>query len=390
MNKTVAVLQCTKYDADLIYGVIREAFELSGGTEVLDVSGQTVLLKPNVLSDSETSKAVTTHPEFLRAVIRLIKELGAAKIYVGDSPGFQKPGFKGKKCGLWDICAEEGAEWYDFTAATVVRKIPEGRAVNQFVLSDIVDKVDKIISLPKMKTHQLMYFTGAIKNQFGVLPGLTKSPYHMMFPGRAGFAKMLVDLHQTVNPDYAFMDGITAMEGPGPGNGYPRNVGLILASSNLLALDITACRIVGYDPDIIPVNREAIDRGLWIESTNDLTVKGCNLDDVRIPDFKKIKLTGSTSQLIEFLTPSFIRNIMSSMTPRPVFREKACIRCGECVKICPAKALELKETAGIQPKFKNMVNIDYSKCIRCFCCHEVCPADAIAVKKAPFSKGIIF
>ncbi len=390
MNKTVAVLQCTKYDADLIYGVIREAFELSGGTEVLDVSGQTVLLKPNVLSDSETSKAITTHPEFLRAVIRLIKELGAKKIYVGDSPGFQKPGFKGKKCGLWDICDEEGAEWYDFTAATVVRKIPEGRAVNQFVLSDIVDKVDKIISLPKMKTHQLMYFTGAIKNQFGVLPGLTKSPYHMMFPGRAGFAKMLVDLHQTVNPDYAFMDGITAMEGPGPGNGYPRNVGLILASSNLLALDITACRIVGYDPDIIPVNREAIDRGLWLESTNDLTVKGCNIDDVRIPDFKKIKLTGSTSQLIEFLTPSFIRNIMSSMTPRPVFREKTCIRCGECVKICPAKALELKETAGIQPKFKNMVNIDYSKCIRCFCCHEVCPADAIAVKKAPFSKGIIF
>ena len=389
MNKRVAVLRCRKYDADLILESMREAVSLTGGDEALDVKGKKVLLKPNVLFDAAVAKAVTTHPEFLRAAIRLMKELGAAEIIAGDSPGFQKPGFKGRKCGLWDICNDEGVEWYDFSKGTVVKKCPEGKMVNQFIVSDIVDKVDLIISLPKMKNHQLMYFTGALKNQFGLIPGLSKSPYHMMFPGRKGFAEMIVDLHTAVKPAYAFMDGIIAMEGPGPGNGDPVDAGLILASPNLLALDITACRIIGYDPDIIPINRDAIDRGLWLDSAADPDVVGLKLEEAKLHGFKKIRLTGSRSQLLEFLTPPFVRKIQTAMAPRPVFRPVKCIRCGECVKICPANALEMKEMPGLSEKYAKMVSINYDDCIRCYCCHEVCPEDAITVKTAPFSKGLV-
>jgi uncharacterized protein (DUF362 family)/Pyruvate/2-oxoacid:ferredoxin oxidoreductase delta subunit len=379
MNKIVALQKCEKYNADDILNVMRKSLELCGGKEVLYVAGKKVLLKPNVLVDADPSKAVTTHPEFLRAAIRLMKELGAAEIYAGDSPGFVKPGFKAKRCGLWDICREEGAIWYDFSKSSTTRSCPDGKMVNQFQVSGIVDMVDIIISLPKMKTHQLMYFTGAIKNQFGLIPGLAKSPYHMMFPGRKNFAQMLVDLHTVVKPDFAFMDGIISMEGPGPGSGYPRNAGVVLASSNLLALDITACRIIGYDPDIIPINHDAIDRGIWLESSSDLEVVGLKLSDVKIHDYKKIKLTGNPSQLVEFLVPRFLKSFESALSPKPVFVEKKCIRCGACVDICPADALEID----------GMVKIDYEKCIRCFCCHEVCPEDAIRIKRAPFSKGII-
>ena len=379
MNKTVSVLRCEEYNTDLIQNKLREAWELAGGKDVLDVSGKTVLLKPNVLMDYKPEKAVTTHPEFLRAAIRLMKELGASEIIAGDSPGFQKPGFRAKKAMLGTVCDQENIRWYDFSSKTVVIKCPDGKMVNQFQVSDIVNKADCIISLPKMKTHQLMFFTGAIKNQFGLIPGLSKSPYHMMFPGRSGFAEMLVDLHVAVNPDFAFMDGITAMEGPGPGNGFPKDVGLVLASSNLLALDITACRIIGYDPDVVPINRAAIDRGLWLDSSKDITVKGLDLNEAKVKHFQKIKLTGSGSQLLEFLTPRFVKKIEAKIAPKPLFRESRCIRCGECVKICPAGALHID----------GMVKIDYEKCIRCFCCHEICPEDAISVKSAPFSSGII-
>ena len=379
MNKKVALLRCEEYDADLILSGMKEALNLCGGREALDVDGKTVLLKPNVLSDSDPSKAITTNPEFLRAAIRLMRELGAEKIYAGDSPGFQKPGFRGRKCGLWDVCAEEGAQWYDFSSGTTVIRCPDGKMVNQFIVSDIVDKVDLIISLPKLKTHQLMYFTGAIKNQFGIIPGLSKSPYHMMFPGRTGFAEMLVDLHTALKPAFAFMDGIVSMEGPGPGSGSPRATNMILASENLLALDITACRLIGYDPDIIPVNRDAIDREIWLSSASEPEVVGLDIADEKIHDFVKIRPTGNPSQLLEFLTPRFIRNIERAISPKPVFIESRCIRCGQCVKICPAEALTLDK----------MVKIDYSKCIRCFCCHEICPEDAIKIKRAPFTKGVI-
>jgi uncharacterized protein (DUF362 family)/Pyruvate/2-oxoacid:ferredoxin oxidoreductase delta subunit len=388
MNKRVAVLECRAYDPELILGKMREAVTLTGGNDALDVKGKKVLLKPNVLFDAEVSKAVSTHPEFLRAAVQLMKELGASEIFVGDSPGFQKPGFKGRKCGLWEICQDEGVQWYDFSAGTVVKKCPDGKKVKQFQVSNITDKVDTIISLPKMKTHQLMYFTGAIKNQFGLLPGLSKSPYHMMFPGRQSFAEMVVDLHSAIEPAFAFMDGIIAMEGPGPGSGYPVDAGLILASPNLLALDITACRIIGYDPDIIPINRAAIDRGLWLERTSDPELVGITLEEAKLEGFEKIRLTGSRSQLLEFLTPSFIRKIETALAPRPIFHPPKCVRCGECVKICPADALSMKEMPGLSEKFRRMVSINYRKCIRCYCCHELCPEDAISVRRAPFSKGL--
>ena len=379
MNNSVAVLRCDDYDPDLLMNQMRESWKLSGGKQALDIEGKRVLLKPNVLLDSDMKKGATTHPEFLRAAIRLMKELGAAKIIAGDSPGFPKPGFKAKGCGLWDICSEEGIEWYDFLKGSTAVTNNEAQKVKKFTVTAAVDEVDLIISLPKLKTHQLMYYTGAIKNQFGMIPGLLKSSYHMKFPARSDFAAMIVDLHQVLKPDYAFMDAIISMEGPGPGNGYPKKTNLILASSNLLALDITACRIIGYDPDIIPIIRNAVDRGIWLEDSRDVEIKGLSLEDAKIPFFQKIRLTGSNNQLKEFISQRFIGRFRYILEAKPVFSEKSCIRCGVCVNICPAKAL----------KIDGMVRIDYRKCIRCFCCHEVCPEDAIIVKRTPSGKGLV-
>ncbi|HAK46881.1 MAG TPA: FeS-binding protein [Spirochaeta sp.] len=389
MNKTVAVLRCDDYQPELIKNKLREAWELSGGKDVLDVEGKRVLLKPNVLLDSDIKKAATTHPEFFRAAIRLMKELGAAQIIAGDSPGFPKPGFKAKGCGLWDVCIDENIRWWDFLKKSTTVTNPDGQKVRKFTVTDAVDNVDIIISLPKLKTHQLMYFTGAIKNQFGMIPGLLKSSFHMMLRNRADFAAMIVDLHQSLKPDFAFMDGIVSMEGPGPGNGFPKKTDLVLASSNLLAMDITACRIIGYDPDIIPVISNAVDRGVWLEDSHDVEIAGLSLSEAKVGHFQKIKLTGSNNQLKEFITPGFLKRLIYDFGPKPVFREKQCIRCEECIKICPADALTLTKQSGLSQDNEKMISIDYDKCIRCFCCHEVCPEDAIAVKRTLSDNGVI-
>lgn len=353
-------------------------------TDLPDVQGRSLLLKPNILLDTAPEKAATTHPEFLRAAIRAFRERGAAKILVGDSPGFQRRNFQGIKCGLGDVCREEGAEWIDFTREKTRVTVPGGGAVQSaFTVTAIVDQVDLIISLPKLKTHQLMYFTGAMKNLFGLVPGLGKSPYHVQFPDRKDFASLIVDLNLAIPADYALMDAVTAMEGHGPGSGDPRHLGLVLGSANPLALDATACRIIGYDPAVIPIAMDALARGHWLESFDDITVTGLSLEQARIKGFKKIPITAGSSQLREFMTPRFLQRLIAEWVPRPVFMPEPCVLCGDCVKICAAEALTLppggKKTEGIR--------VDYSRCIRCYCCHEICPVRAIAIKRRPFASA---
>ena len=384
MNKKVSILSCKEYNADLILKKMNEAWIACGGKDALNLSGKRVLLKPNILLDAKIEKVATTHPEFLRAAIRFVKLQGAEKIYVGDSPGFQKPGFSAKKCGLGAVCRDENVEFYDFSKKSI--KIPciNGEKVKQFTVCDILNKIDNIISLPKLKTHQLMYYTGAVKNQFGLIPGLLKSSFHMQFPSRDSFASMILDLHLAVKPSFAFMDGIVSMEGPGPGNGFPKKTNLILSSSNFVALDTVASRIIGYDPDIIPILKNAYSRGIGLESKNDADILGLTIQEAKIHDFQKIKLTGSENQLKDLLIPSFIKEIWDNIKPKPFFSKSRCIKCGACIKICPATALKI-----INPKEKNMISIDYNKCIRCFCCHEICPEDAIEIKSTPNKSGVV-
>ncbi|MDL2229480.1 DUF362 domain-containing protein [Treponema sp. OttesenSCG-928-L16] len=381
MNKKVGITSCGGYEFSDLYRAVREAAEQAGE---LDVKGKRVLLKPNILFDAAPEKALTTHPVFLEAVIRLVKDSGADRVFVGDSPGIQKPGFAGKGCGLGPAAERAGAEWIDFTEGKTEISLPSGKAVKRFTLSSIVKETDCIISLPKLKTHQLMFFTGAMKNLFGLVPSLLKSPYHVRFPGRRQFASMITDLNEAVMADYAFMDGITAMEGPGPSSGKPRHTGLVLASSNLLALDIAASAVIGYPPLDIPVNREALSRKIWLDDVSEIEYPGLVPNEIRIPDFEKIPVKKNENQLLELILPRAYRKIREALSPRPEVSGDICVRCGDCIRICGSGAMAFRERDG-----KKSVHIDYRKCIRCYCCHEICPAKAIEIRKAlPFRSGV--
>jgi len=380
MNKKVGIERCSSYESEEVYNALKRAVELAGCP---DLKGKTVLLKPNMLFDSPYEKAVTTHPVFVEAAVRLVREMGSKRILVGDSPGIQTPGFSGKVSGIGEVVKKTGVEWVDFTKEKTDISFPEGRVMKKFSVTKAVLDADIIISLPKLKTHQLMYFTGALKNNFGLIPSMLKSTLHVRFSAREAFASMLVDLNMAVKPAFAFMDAIVGMEGPGPSAGSPRHIGFVLASSNLLAMDVAASSIIGYPPAEIPVNKEALSRSYWLSDFNEIEYPGLVPADLRIPDFAKIPLKKTGSQLFEFILPGPIRRILNSKTQGPEIDHNICVRCADCSRICGSQAISCAGE-GKERRF----NIDYHRCIRCFCCHEICPKHAMYIAKRPRNRVV--
>ncbi len=400
-SANVAICKCENYNFDQLYAAVSKVAEAG---LMPSVKGKRILLKPNILSDAKPEDCITTNPEFVRAVIRLLKDQGASEIYVGDSPGLQSPTFEGKNCGIHAVCVEEGVIWEDFTKNPVLKHI-QG-TTKKLYMANIIDKVDMVFSLAKFKTHQLMYTTGAVKNLFGTIPGLHKSTCHVKCPNRESFARLIVGIHETVKPAFAFMDAIIGMEGAGPANGTPRPIGLVMGSNSCLAMDWAQGVIMGYEPMQLPILAEAARRHVL---PTEITYPLLDATSLVIGDFKRITVEKKTHFFKALVLPFFTRGLQKKQQrkePRPLFDDATCIRCGRCVNICPAKALRFEEMAeagsvgadsvagkadgvGVNSvagkassvKFKKHVVADYSKCIRCYCCHEMCPVNAIEIER---------
>ncbi|WP_461205866.1 DUF362 domain-containing protein [Clostridium sp. DL1XJH146] len=355
----VSIVECKTYDFDEVKRAIKIAVDNSNFP---DVSGKKVLLKPNILSDAAPEKCITTHPVVLKAVIELVKEKGAEKIYVGDSPALQNKKFKPKASKLIEICEEEEVEWVDFTKNPITKTLP---FVNHNVtVASIIDNVDLSISLSKFKTHEFMYATGSMKNMFGLMPSTKKSAQHLRHPSRGSFAKLICGISTIAKVEYTIMDAVMGMEGAGPANGTPREVGKIIAGNDPLAVDIAQAIMMGYDPVKMPVIKCALENSITeISSIEDVEYPLFNAKDLIIKDYKRIGR--NTSSNLEGNEESEYLN-----RPAPEFDDNKCIYCKKCINICPANALALEN---------GQVAIDESKCIRCYCCHEVCPVNAISI-----------
>lgn len=347
----VSIIKCDSYKQDEVYNALFRACDKSSFP---NVDGKRVLIKPNVLSDSPSDKAITTNPEVLRAMIKYVKSKNAKSIIVGDSPALHKKGLKPTKCGIYQICEEEGVEWVSFLKGSVKIQLP---IVNKKItFTKYIEEVDLLISLPKFKTHELMITTGAIKNQFGLVPGFYKSPQHLKYPRRYDFAKLICGIHMKSKAAFAVMDAIVGMEGSGPGNGTPKDIGVLIASDDLLAVDIAQATIMGHNPMDIPI----IKCGILNKISNttkfdDIEYTDINANDIIIKDYQRINPNK--------------RNTNGERV-KPIFLPEKCIQCKKCINICPATALSLKD--------KKIV-LSEDKCVMCYCCHEVCPVEAIII-----------
>jgi uncharacterized protein (DUF362 family)/Pyruvate/2-oxoacid:ferredoxin oxidoreductase delta subunit len=364
MNNKVAVRKCKEYEVEKIYDLISEIYIKCEGP---DLNGKKVLVKPNILSDADPVKCISTHPVFVEAVIMYLHSRNA-RVFVGDSPAVHLKGFRGEKSGIFDVCRRNGAAWVDFAEKPGEIKLRNGK----IRIASIIDEVDLVISLPKFKNHELVYFTGAIKNTLGLVPGFSKAKQHAIYQNRDNFSSFLVDLCEAVLPHFFFMDGIRGMEGPGPGQGIPVQTDIIIGSSNPLALDIVASTIAGYDPLMVPTTKIALTRQRWLSSPEDIAYDGPELENLIRHDFKRIPYSGKSNISLKFITSRI--KLLRRLERRPVFIHRNCSGCLKCIRICPVKAIEMHKF-----NHKHVVLTD-SKCIRCFCCSEVCPEKAVDVR----------
>jgi uncharacterized protein (DUF362 family)/Pyruvate/2-oxoacid:ferredoxin oxidoreductase delta subunit len=368
MNSKVAVRKCTEYNLNEIIYLIADIYSKTDGP---DVNGKRVLVKPNILTDDDPSKCISTHPVVVEAMIRFLQSKGAT-VMVGDSPAVHSQKFRGEKSGIFSVCEKTGATWIDFMSNPSEKNLRRGK----IKIADIVNNVDLIISLPKFKNHELVYFTGAIKNTLGLVPGFSKAKQHARHQDRSKFGEFLVDLNEAVTPDYFLMDGIMGMEGPGPGRGLPVEIGLLLGSTNPLALDMTASRIAGYEPLLIPTSRTAFFRKIWLTSEDDIIYDGPEIRSIIKHGFKKIPISTTNNIALKFI----LRRIkfLKKLERRPDFIHDNCTGCQKCVNICPVQAIRPL------PSKKTHILLTDSKCIRCFCCSEVCTDNAVVIRRKIF------
>lgn len=360
----VSLVRCSGYEPDRIRQSLREAIEPLGGMGALVSPGQNILLKPNLLQGKPPEKAVTTHPEVVRAVALEIMDAGGS-VFLGDSPGSGSLASVLSKSGIAGVVEDLGLKVVPFRTPVPV-SVPEGGIYHYIELAGEVFEFDLVVNLPKLKTHAQMVLTLAVKNLFGTVIGAAKPSWHLKTGDSDHMAQLLLDIYRTVAPGLNILDGVLAMEGNGPGSGAPREVGLLAASSSALALDLIVSSLLGVAPAENPVLRRAMERCLPGSMPEQVRVFGVSPEDASVRDF----VLPASYTRVDFSLPAFISGpLKRSASSYPFLDPKICTTCGICEKTCPVAAISLFGEGG--------GNVDKGRCINCFCCQEVCPEGAI-------------
>lgn len=364
MNRIV-LARCDDYDLPRVRSAILQLLEPLGGMEAFVRPGERVLLKPNMLSVKSPEQAVTTHPAVVHVVAELVREAGGQAL-IGDSPGIG--GFQrvAARSGIARAAAESGAELVEFNATV---DLPGSGTFRHFTLARAYWEADKVINLPKLKTHEMMTMTCAVKNLFGAVVGAEKAGWHLKAgASREQFARLLLEIYLLKKPLLNIVDAIVAMEGNGPGSGDPLQVGALMAGANPVAVDMVAGRLAGIPDEMLHVELEARRMGLDGSRWEEITIVGTPLDS--FPS-KAFRLPSGLD--VQFGLPKFLSTLLKrQLISFPIADRQSCVLCGICRDACPPEAIEIKNSDLI---------VDQGRCIRCWCCRELCPHDAMLVRR---------
>lgn len=370
MTKNVALKKCDEYDFGQVYAAIKNLLEL---VPPPPVKGKVVLLKPNILYAKSPDLAVCTHPVVVGAAVKAFVEMGAAKVLVGESPATANPTSAAKATGMYKLIIDNGGIWREFKETTTVH-CPEAISTKNFEVTNVIEEADIIVSLSKLKSHQLMTYTGAMKNLFGLMIGLHKAQQHYRFDTAETFGQFITDINVAVKPSYAIMDAIVGMDGPGgPGSGDPIKLGFLAASDNILALDWECSSLVGYNPYKVPNLADAMRRGIWLNNEDEINVLGDSEESCRS---KKFRIVRKSAGDLAHMLPGWLQFLAKKVfTKTPHFSPAKCKKCHRCEQICPAHLISMSGKNGTAHLDKP------NECLHCFCCHEICPAGAIKLKR---------
>lgn len=345
------------------YETVRQAVDYAFELFPVQLNGKKVLIKPNVLRSSEAKEGIVTHPAVLRAVVEKVETMGPASIVVGDNPGLFNYGDNEESFRITGLT--EAARGYYQNIGNDSQQVEfNADYMSTVSVSRSVLDADIVISLPKFKTHGLTVITGAIKNSYGILPGAQKAKLHKAAGTPKRFHEMLIDVFRLRVPDLFIVDAVVGMEGNGPACPDLRDIGLILASDNAVALDSVIARMMGCQPDRLRFLQKAKEVGLGDYDPSTIEIIG---ELKQLADFKLPPLGGES-----IVDNVHIQEIIHGRTiVRPQADPDLCTACGSCVDHCTVSALSMVD---------NLPRVDADTCITCFCCQEVCPEKAITLK----------
>ena len=321
------------------------------------LAGKKVVIKPNVLRGSKPHEGVTTHPAILQAVLCAVEARSPASITVGDNPGASSYGANQASFADTGLLDAAGPYYENFGTRSKELTL-DSKYLPHPVVSTAILEADYVINLPKFKTHGLTGLSGAIKNCYGYLPGAQKANLHFTAGNPFDFPEALLDVFSIRPPDLAIVDGIIAMEGNGPFSEDLRHLGLILASTDMVAVDAVIGTIMHFAPGLIRSTELGHARGFGEKDLDRIHVDGelKVVEDFKHPEgYLKPREGGSDN---------FWARIRAQ---RPQVTEDLCTQCGTCAAECPAGAITMDGYPVVNPE----------KCIVCFCCQEKCPTKAI-------------
>lgn len=329
---------------------------------------RSILIKPNALGPYPPDEGKTTNPKLTDAICKILHK-NKYSVVMGDCP-----------------TESSGTTENIFLKTKLLNKTTQnfykniGESVSNIHLDCLSDKenlcvasfaldADLVISAAKAKTSCYMIISGAVKNLYGIIPGVLKARLHEVFQERDDFAQMLIELAQSPRATMAVIDGSTIMEGNGPTHGKPRTENLYIVSTNIYAADFALAVLMGLTPEQVPTLKLSLREGLFSPDKLKIisNIKFEKLNDFKLPITVKSYMNGE-----KIVLDPTVKKIASV---KIIFDHKKCIHCGICKKACPVNAISLNPF----PK------IDYDKCINCFCCNELCTEGA-ALPEADIKK----
>lgn len=372
MKSTVSSITIDSYDKDKLSAALVELLSPLGGLRRFVKPGMRVLLKPNLLSARSPDKAVTTHPELVAVVADACQRVGAS-VFIGDSPGGIARGLKRvwDNTGMREAADSSGARLIAFESGDVRRVRAEDR---EYYLSSCAFDFDLIISLPKLKTHVLTNFTGALKNCYGFIPGLRKSDYHKKNPDVRAFSRVVVDIYSLVRPGLTIMDAGLAMEGDGPASGRARWLGHLFAAEDGVALDSAVMSLLDSGKRRVWPTEIAAERGLGNADPDGISREGPAFVNGARSDFKM-----PSNAYMRFIPSFLIKALEPYLWVRPAIDPETCTMCNVCVINCPQDVISERQ---------GRLTFDYDKCIKCMCCHELCPHRSVYLEKSLLARLI--
>lgn len=376
MNEVI-IKNTSSYEQAGVDEAVELIFKSSGMDKLLKPSSR-VVVKLNLLMKAAPEEAVTTHPAVVQAVITALKKRRVKDILIADCPSgpFSNSRMKSiySGCGILPLEGNGVRLNYDFSSTFKTSGAHRFEIVNSMLERDV------LINVAKLKTHAMAGMTGAVKNIFGVIPGLQKTEHHFHFPEREIFCGSVLELCDIVKPDLSIIDAVVGMEGDGPSGGTPRSFGFIIGGLNPYYVDRAAAHCIGIPRKIAATVDESVKRGLAPEDVHDISIIGDRtLIDSPITD-TKLPFTHATDCTDEFPRPmkKGLKYIFrKKLVSKPYILKEKCVGCGNCAEVCPQKTIELiaKKQGG------RYAHINHKACISCFCCHEVCPERAIEIRK---------